>query len=115
MSTKSIRCGDGALSTINPLWYYRAGAGPLPDVTIYSLQLMTSVLGPVRRADRAGEQADARTRMARRETSSIEVPDNHVVLIEFASGAIVTAIGADAAGSRSLTGARLNCLARTAR
>src|ERR1051326_241540 len=46
---ESIRSGPGALSEIDPGWYFRPGAGPLPDVTVYSLQLATSLLGPVRR------------------------------------------------------------------
>ncbi len=96
---EGIRSGEGALATINPLWYYRAGAGPLPDVTIYSLQLLTSVLGPVRRLTALANKLMPE-REWRGEKVTIEVPDNHVVLMEYASGAIVTAIGADASGSR---------------
>jgi predicted dehydrogenase len=96
---EGIRSGEGALATINPLWYYRAGAGPLPDVTIYSLQLLTSVLGPVRRLTALANKLIPE-REWRGEKVAIEVPDNHVVLLEFASGAIVTAIGADASGSQ---------------
>ncbi len=96
---EGIRSGDSALSTINPLWYYRAGAGPLPDVTIYSLQLITSILGPVRRVTALANKLIPE-REWRGEKVSIEVPDNNVVLMEFVSGAIVTAIGADCSGSR---------------
>ena len=42
-----IRGSEGALNAIDPSWYYRPGAGPLPDVTVYALQLATSVLGSV--------------------------------------------------------------------
>ena len=96
---EGIRGGQDALSMINPLWYYRAGAGPLPDVTIYSLQLLTSVLGPVRRLTALANKLIPE-REWRGEKVQIEVPDNNVVIMEFASGAIVTAIGADAFGSR---------------
>ncbi|PJF46279.1 MAG: gfo/Idh/MocA family oxidoreductase, partial [Candidatus Thermofonsia Clade 3 bacterium] len=51
-----IRRGEGALSAIDPTWYYRAGAGPLPDVTVYALQLATSVLGSVRRVTALGNK-----------------------------------------------------------
>ena len=61
-----IREGSGALAAIDPSWYYRAGAGPLPDVTVYSLQLVTSVLGPVagspRWATRGRPSASGRAR-----------------------------------------------------
>jgi predicted dehydrogenase len=93
-----IRKQEGALAAIDPSWYYRAGAGPLPDVTVYSLQLATSVLGPVRRvAAFANRLMPERT--WRDKTITIEVPDNNLVLMEFASGALCTAVGADVHGS----------------
>lgn len=95
---EGIRQGEGTLRAIDPGWYYRKGAGPLPDVTVYALQLITSVLGPVRRVT-----ALANTRRPEREwrgqSISIEVPDNNAVLMEFASGAMATAVGADCRGS----------------
>src|SRR5262245_16617302 len=92
-----IRGGEGALAAIDPAWYYRPGAGPLPDVTVYSLQLITSVLGPVRRVTAL---ANTRTpeRTWRGNTIAIEVADNNVVLMEFASGALGVAVGADCRG-----------------
>jgi len=93
-----IRSGSGALAEINPTWYYRRGAGPLPDVTVYSLQLATSVLGSVRRVTALGNQIMPE-RTWRGEKIQIEVEDNSLVLMEFASGALVTAVGSDCAGS----------------
>jgi predicted dehydrogenase len=95
---EGIRQGEGALSAINPLWYFRKGAGPLPDVTIYSLQLLTSVLGPVRRVTSLANQLMPE-RTWRGETVRIEVPDNQAVLLEFECGALITALGADASNS----------------
>jgi len=96
---EGIRSGQGALATINPLWYYRKGAGPLPDVTIYSLQLATSVLGPVRRVTALANKLMPE-RSWRGESVQIEVDDNNLLVMEFASGALITAIGADCAGSQ---------------
>jgi predicted dehydrogenase len=96
---EGVRSGDTALTNINPSWYYRRGAGPLPDVTIYSLQLATSVLGPVRRVTALGNKM-VPERMWRDQKINIEVEDNTVLLMEFASGTIVTGVGSDAAGSR---------------
>ena len=93
-----IRGGSGALAEINPTWYYRQGAGPLPDVTVYSLQLATSVLGPVRRVTALGNKVIPE-RSWRGESIQIEVADNNLVLMEFVSGALVTAVGSDCAGS----------------
>ena len=98
---ESIRSGEGALNAIDPSWYNRAGAGPLPDVTVYSLQLLTSVLGPVRRVTAlANTLRPERTWRGR--TTTLEVPDNNVVLMEFHSGALATAVGADCRGSAQM-------------
>jgi predicted dehydrogenase len=93
-----IRRSDGALSAIDPTWYYRTGAGPLPDVTIYALQLATSVLGSVRRVTALGNKIMPQ-RTWRNQTIDIEVEDNNVVLMEFSSGALAVAVGSDCVGS----------------
>lgn len=95
---EGIRQGSGALAEINPTWYYRQGAGPLPDVTVYSLQLATSILGPVRRVTALGNKVMPE-RTWRGAKLQIEIEDNNIVLLEFASGALVTAVGSDCAGS----------------
>jgi predicted dehydrogenase len=89
-----IRGGEGALAAIDPGWYYRPGAGPLPDVTVYSLQLLTSVLGPVRRVTALANTLE-RQRTWRNATITIDIPDNNAVLMEFAAGTLGVAVGAD--------------------
>ncbi len=96
---EGVRSGNDALTNINPMWYYRKGAGPLPDVTIYSLQLATSILGPVTKVTALGNKMTPE-RTWRDETIQIEVEDNVVLLMEFASGAIVTGVGADTGHSK---------------
>jgi predicted dehydrogenase len=96
---EGVRSGDSALTNINPMWYYRKGAGPLPDVTIYSLQLATSILGPVTKVTALGNKMTP-VRTWRDQTIEIEVEDNVVLLMEFASGAIVTGVGADTGHSK---------------
>ena len=93
-----IRNGKGALAEIDPSWYYRPGAGPLPDVTVYSLQLATSILGAVRRVTAlANKTAPERTWQGK--SIPVEIDDNVVLLMEFASGALVTAVGSNCQGS----------------
>lgn len=96
-----IRGGSGALAEINPAWYYRAGAGPLPDVTIYSLQLATSLLGSVRRITAMSNKVKAQ-REWRGETIEVEVDDNNLLLMEFGGGELITAVGANCRGSRRI-------------
>jgi predicted dehydrogenase len=93
-----IRSGSGALAEIDPSWYYRAGGGPVPDVAIYSLQLITSVLGPVRRVTALANQISPE-RTWRGRTIPVTINDNNVVTMEFASGAIGVAAGSDCRGS----------------
>jgi predicted dehydrogenase len=93
-----IRLGQGALAEIDPGWYYRSGAGPLPDVTVYALQLATSVLGPVRRVTALANKT-APERSWRGRSISVEVNDNNMLLMEFVSGALAVAVGSNCHGS----------------
>lgn len=95
---ETIRSGSSALEAIDPSWYYRPGGGPLPDVTVYSLQLITSLLGPVQRVTAMSNKVIPQ-RTWRDKSITIEVDDNNVVLMEFASGALGVAVGSDCRGS----------------
>ena len=98
---EGIREGQGALAAINPAWYYQPGAGPLPDVTVYALQLITSVLGSVRRVTALGNKT-ASERTWQGQTIPVEVDDNTVVLMEFASGTLAVAVGSNCQGSQRI-------------
>lgn len=98
---EAIRAGKGALAEIDPTWYYRPGAGPLPDVTVYGLQLATAILGPVRRVTALANKT-AEQRHWHGKSIPVETPDNNLVLMEFASGALVTAIGSNLRGSPTI-------------
>lgn len=95
---ESIRSGEGVLAAIDPSWYYRSGAGPLPDVTVYALQLATSVLGPVRRVTALANKG-ASERTWRERSIAVEVEDNNVVLMEFHAGTLGVAVGSNCRGS----------------
>lgn len=93
-----IRAGSGALAAIDPSWYYRPGAGPLPDVTVYALQLITSLLGPVRRVTALATRGVAE-RIWKEARIPVEIEDNNLVLLEFASGTLGVAAGSNCWGS----------------
>ncbi len=95
---ETIRGGQGALAEIDPTWYYRAGAGPVPDVTVYALQLATTILGPVARVTSLGNKR-APLREWKGNSIAIQVNDNNALLMEFVSGALGFAVGADSQGS----------------
>jgi predicted dehydrogenase len=91
---EAIRSGTGVLSEIDPSWYYRPGGGPLPDAAIYSLQLMTSILGPVRRVTALSNRM-ARERSWRGRPIPVTINDNTMVLIEFDSGTLGVVAASD--------------------
>ncbi len=98
---ESIRKGKGVLAEIDPTWYYRPGAGPLPDVTVYGLQLATSILGAVTRVTALANKT-SETRQWQGKSVPVATPDNNLVLMEFAAGALVTAIGSNLRGSPTI-------------
>jgi predicted dehydrogenase len=98
---EALRQGSGPLAEVDPSWYYRAGAGPLPDVTVYALQLATSVLGPVLRVTALANRRMP-VRNWRGRPIPLEVEDNNVLLMEFACGGLGVAVGSDCEGSRRI-------------
>ena len=70
-----IRNGNGEQSKIDPTWYYQNNIGPLPDVTVYALQLLTSVLGPVHQVTALANKT-ASNRLWQGESIKVEVNDN---------------------------------------
>jgi predicted dehydrogenase len=82
------------LAEIDPSWYYQAGAGPLRNITVYPLQLLTSLLGPAHKVTALGNQI-APERVWRDITIPVEIDDNNALLVEFASGALALACGTD--------------------
>jgi predicted dehydrogenase len=94
----AIRQGEGELAAIDPSWYYRRGAGPVPDVTVYALQLATSVLGSVRRVTALANRG-SRLRDWRGQPIEVEVEDNNLLALEFVSGTLAVAVGANCWGS----------------
>jgi predicted dehydrogenase len=71
----------------DPSWFYRPGAGPLFDLAVYPLQVMTAALGPVRRVSAFSGIALAERRAgagsAKGKPISVEVDDNTHLLLDF--------------------------------
>ena len=70
----------------------------MPDVGVYSLQLVTSVLGPVTRVTAFANRGSTE-RVWQGKTISVTINDNNLVMLEFASGALGVAPGSDCRGS----------------
>lgn len=96
---ESTRQGEGVLDSVDPSWYYKAGGGPLRDVTVYVLHSLTGVLGPVRRV-----AAMSGTRLPERrwrdKTIPVEVDDNTLLLLDFGNAVFAVAGGHSGHGGR---------------
>jgi predicted dehydrogenase len=91
-----FRSGDDVLSNVDPSWYFRKpGGGPLYDMTVYQLHMITSVLGRVQRVT-----AMSGTRIAEREFRGRMVPtdahDNTLMLLDFGDNVFALAYGTPA-------------------
>lgn len=80
---ESVRQGDDILSNVNPAWYFRSpGGGPLYDMTVYGLHVLTGILGSVKRVT-----ALSGIRIAEREFQGEMIPcdmdDNTLILLDF--------------------------------
>lgn len=91
-----FRNGDDVLSSVDPSWYFRKpGGGPLYDMTVYQLHMITSVLGRVQQVT-----ALSGTRIAERMFAGRAVPtdahDNTLMLLDFGQQVFAVAYGTPA-------------------
>jgi len=67
---------------IDPSWYYRRSGGPVYDMGVYALHLVTGVLGPAKRVTAMSGIGLKRRVIFGREVE-VEVDDNTVMLLDF--------------------------------
>ena len=80
---ESVRQGTDILSNVKPDWYFRSpGGGPLYDMAVYGLHVLTGILGPVKRVT-----ALSGTRIPEREFHGRMIPcdahDNTLMLLDY--------------------------------
>ena len=77
------RHGDNILTNVNPTWYFRKpGGGPLYDVTVYYINILTGLLGPAKRVTAYAGQA-IKSYEFRGETIKNEIDDTIFMSIDF--------------------------------
>ena len=73
--------------TGDPTWFYQPGGGPLFDLAVYPIQILTQILGPVRRVSAfsglALPQIVATAQQVRGQTIQVEVDDTTPMLLDF--------------------------------
>lgn len=76
----------------NPVGFYQPGAGPLLDVGVYALTVMTTVLGPVKRVRGLGATVSPNRTIGsgpnKGQTFEVKTPDLVVGLLEFETGTV---------------------------
>jgi predicted dehydrogenase len=87
--------GPGAFHHPNPVWFYQPGAGPLPDMGVYGLDLVTGLLGPARRVTSLSAITRPTRYVRRGPLKGMEIPvnveDNVLILLEFDDGVLASA------------------------
>jgi predicted dehydrogenase len=78
---------NGALNGADPTWYYRGGSGPLPDVAVYPLTSLTSLVGPVLRVTATSGQA-LKQRYWEGKPLDPEEDDSWVLALDFGHGVL---------------------------
>ena len=82
---ESVRQGHDILSNINPEWYFRSpGGGPLYDMTVYGLHVLTGILGPVNKVT-ALSGIRLREREFQGQKIICDMDDNTLMLLDFAN------------------------------
>jgi predicted dehydrogenase len=86
-----IRVLHTAEEKTDPSWFYRKGGGPLYDIGVYRITLLTGLLGPARRVTaRSGIRTPERTvtwGLGQGRTFTTDEDDNTLLLLDFGDAA----------------------------
>jgi predicted dehydrogenase len=78
----------------DPTWFYQPGGGPLFDLAVYPIHILTQILGPVRRVTAfsglALPQILATAQRARGQTIKVEVDDTTLMLLDFGDATLAS-------------------------
>ena len=75
--------------TSDPTWFYRPGAGPLFDLSVYPVQILTHLFGPVKRVTAfsglAVPEVVMTAQAVRGQTLEVQVDDTILMILDFGS------------------------------
>jgi predicted dehydrogenase len=78
---------NGNLNGADPAWYYQPGGGPLPDVAVYPLTSLTSLLGPVIQVTATSGRA-LKQRSWEGRPLDLQEDDSWVLALDFGGGVL---------------------------
>jgi predicted dehydrogenase len=80
--------------TGDPSWFYQPGAGPLLDLAVYPLHILTQIAGPVKRVTAfsglALPEIVATARQVRGQTLRVQVDDTTPMILDFGNATFAT-------------------------
>jgi predicted dehydrogenase len=80
--TEEFRRPGDAVTAVDSSWYYRKGGGPLYDMAVYALHLVTGVMGPAKRVSAMSGIGQKRRSVLGKEVNVV-MDDNTVMLLDF--------------------------------
>lgn len=80
--TEEFRRSGDAMTAVDSSWYYRRGGGPLYDMGVYALHLVTGVLGPAKRVAALSGIGLSQRKVLGKDVK-VEMDDNTVMLLDF--------------------------------
>ena len=96
---EAFRSGDDVLSNVNPAWYYkRPGGGPMYDMAVYALHIITGILGPVKRVT-GMSGIGLKERSFKDEQIPVDMDDNTHLVLDFGDNVYCLVYGSNSASS----------------
>jgi len=97
--TENERLGNESLSEIDPSWYYKSGGGPLYDMTVYAIDALVGLFGPVRHVSAlSGKRVPIRYWKGKE--INVEIDDNTLLLLDFGESQFALVNGSNAHQSK---------------
>ena len=99
--TEKERLGNESLSEIDPSWYFKSGGGPLYDMTVYAIDSLVGLFGPVRRVCAlSGKRVPVRYWKGKQ--IKVDIDDNTLLLLDFGDSQYALVNGSNAHQSTRL-------------
>ena len=99
--TEKERLGNESLSEIDPSWYFKSGGGPLYDMTVYAIDSLVGLFGPVRRVCAlSGKRVPVRYWKGKQ--IKVDIDDNTLLLLDFGESQYALVNGSNAHQSTRL-------------
>ncbi len=106
------RLGDTVTDKIDPSWWFKKNAGPVFNMSVYSLHSITGILGPAKRVTAvSGQRLPSREWKGNR--IDVEADDNTLMLLDFGDNVFSVVSGCTAYPGKSVSWGHLSIFGAT--